>query len=85
MEPGGDDLQDDLVYESAASSYEGESSHLVPGISQDSEDDQAVSSSTADSESASLLAKKRKRRVKDKERKAKVRSCGEYILYTDRL
>jgi hypothetical protein len=83
MEPGGDDLQDDLVYESAASSYEGESSHLVRAISQDS-DDQAVSS-TADSESASLLAKKRKRRAKEKERKAKVSSCGEYILYTDRL
>jgi hypothetical protein len=75
MQPGGDDLEDDLVIDEFAS--EGED-HLVPGISHDSEDDRAASSG-----SASLLAKKRKRKAMDKEKKAKVRLCGEYILNTD--
>ena len=81
MERGGDDLQDDLVIdESVASSEEDESCHFIPGIGRDSEGDRAASFSTA-----SLLAKKRKGKAKDKERKAKVCLCGEYISYTDRL
>ena len=87
MEPGGDDLQDDLVIDkSIASEEEDESSPLIPGITQDSEeseDDRVALSNAA--ESALLLAKKRKRKAKDKERKAKVRSCEEHILYTHRL
>ena len=87
MEPGGDDLQDDLIIDkSIASEEEDESSPLIPGITQDSEeseDDRVALSNAA--ESALLLAKKRKRKAKDKERKAKVRSCEEHILYTHRL
>lgn len=84
MELGGDDLQDDLIIdEPIAAEEEDESSPLIPGISQDSEESEGdrVALSNA-AESALLLAKKRKRKVKDKERKAKVRSCGEYILYS---
>lgn len=86
MELGGDDLQDDLIIDESISVEEDESSPLIPGISQDSEeseDDRVALSNTA--ESALLLAKKRKRKAKDKERKAKVRSCGEYILYSSSL
>ena len=86
MEPGGDDLQDDLVIDEPIVAEEDESSPLIPGISQDSEeseDDRVALSNAA--ESALLLAKKRKRKAKDKERKAKVRSCREYILYSSSL
>jgi len=80
MQPGGDDLEDDLVIDESASEEEDESLHLIPGISHDSEDDRAASLASG---SASLLAKKRKRKAMDKEKKAKVRLCGEYILNTD--
>ena len=84
MEAGGDDLQDDLIIDkSIASEEEAESSPLIPGIgrdSEESEDDRVALSNAA--ESTLLLAKKRKRKARDKERKAKVRSCGEYILYS---
>jgi hypothetical protein len=88
MEPGGDDLQDDLFIDEsiAEEEEEDESFPLIPGISQDSEeseDDRAALSNAA--ESALLLEKKRKRKAKDKERKAKVRSCTEYILYSSSL
>jgi len=82
MEPGGDDLQDELIIdESIASSEEDESSHFIPEISQDSEDDRAGSSSNAVG-SASFLAKKRKRKAKEKERKAKVRLWGGFLSST---
>ena len=84
MEAGGDDLQDDLIIDkSIASEEEAESFPLIPGIgrdSEESEDDRVALSNAA--ESTLLLAKKRKRKARDKERKAKVRSCGEYILYS---
>ena len=88
MELGGDDLQDDLIVdESIAAEEEDESSPLIPGISQDSEesgDDRVALSNAA--ESALLLAKKRKRKEKDKERKAKVRSHGEvYFICSSSL
>lgn len=86
MEPGGDDIQDDLLIDESILAEEEESSPLIPGISQDSEeseDDRVALSNAA--ESASLLAKKRKRKAKDKERKAKVRLCGKYILYSSSL
>ena len=79
MEPAGDDLRDDLVIDgSIASSEEEESSHF---ILQDTGDDRAGSSSNA----ASLLAKKRKRKAKEKEKRAKVRSWGEFNSCTDWL
>lgn len=79
MEPGGDDLQDDLVIDESIASEEDESFPFILGISQNSEDDRVASSSTADS--TSLLAKKRKLKAKGKERKSKVRSCRECIFY----
>jgi protein CMS1 len=82
MGPGGDDLQDDLIINEPIASEEDESSPPVPGISQDSEESDALSNAA---ESALLFAKKRKRKAKDKERKAKVGSCGEYILYSSSL
>lgn len=85
MEPGGDDLQDDLVIdESVASGNDDESYHFIHDISQESEDDRPSSSFNA-ADSAPLLAKKRKRKAKDKERKAKVRSWRVSILHTECL
>ena len=86
MEHGGDDLQDDLILDESIAAEEDESSPLIPGISQDSEeseDDRVALSNVT--ESALLLAKKRKRKAKDKERKAKVRLYGKYILYSSSL
>ena len=86
MEPGGDDLQDDLFIDESIRAEEEEESALIPAICQDSdesEDDRVALSNAA--ESALLLAKKLKRKAKYMERKEKVRSCREYILYSSSL
>jgi len=77
MDLGGDDLQDDLFIDESIAEEEVESSPLVPGISQDSEESE--DDRVALSESL-LLAKKRKLKAKDKERKAKKRKLAETII-----